>query len=98
MKLVIMWFIRICCRTIAMLKRWIFTEIEEGDLRQGTYEVAVAERKEIHLGWRVFDHRTRVTNGNKSWIVLSGSALPARFSVIADGTTNKILRPAPQKK
>ena len=76
----------------SLVRRCAQDEIVESDLALGVYEVIFEQRAVTHREYTVYDHRTKVQKGGKILTVLSQQPLPARFSVVADGFCNKVVR------
>ena len=80
------WYYRLC----AWFRRLIDSDVVVSDLAVGSYEMLLSMEGQFTKGWTVFNHRSLVQRGKKTWMVLTGRALPEKFSVVRDGTTNKV--------
>ena len=88
-----LWLQRLFFRTCALVRRCIDREIIESDLAQGIYELVSTTEKQTVRGHVPYARKSIVKLDEKwSWTVLSEKPFASRFSVIADGLTNKVVR------
>ena len=86
---------RLWGRTEALANRLIERMIIESDLPVGQYKVVSSVQiRQLTRSGAPYSRKSIVKRDErKSWLVLSDSPLPDKFAVVADGPTNKVLRP-----
>ena len=88
-----MWLqiVRIYKRTGAFMRRLLDKDIVASDLAIGTYRREVSDKQQTVRNHTPYTYRTRVSKGDKSWIVISDKLFQEHFTVVKDGTTNKVV-------
>lgn len=67
---------------LSAIRRATLKEILESDLAPGDYEVVSYRRVVRFVGYLVYDFSNTVTDGKKTWTVLSTRPLPKNLHII----------------